>query len=34
VVQRIVERMVDGVAERDLLVTRAALRRMFANLGT
>ena len=33
VVQRIVERMVDGVEERDLLVTRAALRRMFANLG-
>ena len=33
VVQRIVERMVDGVDERDLLITRQALRRMFANLG-
>lgn len=33
VVQRIVERMVEGVDERDLLVTRKALQRMFANLG-
>jgi DNA-binding MarR family transcriptional regulator len=33
VVQRIVERMVDGVDERDLLVTRKSLQRMFANLG-
>ncbi|MEO7456552.1 MAG: MarR family transcriptional regulator [Gemmatimonadaceae bacterium] len=32
VVQRIVERMVDGVAERDLRTTRATLQRMFANL--
>jgi DNA-binding MarR family transcriptional regulator len=34
VVQRIVEQMVDGVDERDLLVTRKSLQRMFANLGT
>jgi MarR family transcriptional regulator, organic hydroperoxide resistance regulator len=33
VVQGIVERMVDGVPERDLLVTRTSLQRMFANLG-
>ncbi len=33
VVKRIVERMVEGVEERDLLVTRKALQRMFANLG-
>ena len=33
VVQRIVERMVEGVEERDLLVTRKSLQRMFANLG-
>jgi MarR family transcriptional regulator, organic hydroperoxide resistance regulator len=31
-VQQIVERMVEGIAERDLVTTRAALRRMFANL--
>jgi len=34
VVQRIVEQMVLGVEERDLLVTRKSLQRMFANLGT
>lgn len=34
VVQRIVERMVEGVEERDLLVTRRTLQRMFANLGS
>jgi DNA-binding MarR family transcriptional regulator len=33
VVQRIVEQMVEGVEERDLLVTRRSLQRMFANLG-
>jgi DNA-binding MarR family transcriptional regulator len=33
VVRRIVEQMVEGVDERDLIVTRKALRRMFANLG-
>ena len=33
VVQRIVERMIEGVDERDLLVTRRSLQRMFANLG-
>ena len=32
VAQRIVERMVAGVDERDLVVTRKSLQRMFANL--
>ena len=33
VAQRIVERMVAGIDERELLVTRRALQRMFDNLG-
>jgi MarR family transcriptional regulator, organic hydroperoxide resistance regulator len=31
-VQQLVGRMVEGIPERDLVTTRAALRRMFANL--